>query len=464
MEDRVRTERDSLGELEIPDGAYYGAQAFRAAQNFPISGVQVHQELLRMYLVLKRCAAKANGQTGALDPMRRDAIVQAVDNLLRTNFRKHFIVDAYQAGAGTSQNMNTNEVIANAANESLGKPLGSYAPVHPNDHVNMSQSTNDTYPTVMRLATLSLANELLAEMDALKAALAAKATEFDHVLKAARTHLQDAVPIRLGQEFGAYAETVGQLADLISDAQGYLRELGIGGSAAGTGINVPQGYRQAILDELRSATRDPNLRLAPNMCAAMQSQLPMTVYSNSLRATALELTRIMNDLRLLSSGPSNGLGEIALPTTQPGSSIMPGKVNPSVLEMANQVFFRVLGNDTTVAYSAQAGQLELNVMMPVMAHAALESTEILTTTLRTLRTRCIAGITANEARCLQYAERTSQIATALNRILGYEKAGEIARESVQTGKSIVELVREKGLLTEDQIPKILDPKALTEPA
>lgn len=460
----MRKEKDGLGELEIPDGVYYGIQAFRASQNFPISGTQVHPELLKAYLILKRSAARANFDAGALDELRRDVIVRAVDRLLQTDFRRHFIVDAFQAGAGTSQNMNANEVIANCANELLGKPLGAYDPVNPNDHVNMSQSTNDTYPTVMRLATLSLSAGLVSEMQALQASFSAKASEFDHVLKAARTHLQDAVPIRLGQEFGAYAETTGQLIRLLQDAQDSLRELGIGGSAAGTGVNVPPGYRNAILEDLKRTLGDPNLRLARNMCAAMQSQLPMTIYSNALRATALELTRITNDLRLLSSGPSNGLGEIFLPATQPGSSIMPGKVNPSILEMANQVFFRVLGNDTTIAYSAQAGQLELNVMMPVMAHAALESTEVMRTALHSLRTRCIEGITANEERCLQYAERTSQIATALNRILGYAKAGEIAKESVETGKSIIELVREKGLLTEDQIPKILNPRALTEPA
>ncbi len=460
----MRTEQDSLGELEIPDHVYYGIQSLRAAQNFPISGTQVHPELIRTYLLLKRCAAKANGDVGALDRPRRDAIISAVATILASDFRRHFIVDAFQAGAGTSQNMNTNEVIANVANEALGGALGSYVPVHPNDHVNMSQSTNDTYPTVMRLATLRLSRALVVELEALKGALDAKATEFDHVLKAARTHLQDAVPIRLGQEFGAYAHTVGQLLHLLAAAQEHLCELGIGGSAAGTGVNVPAGYRQAILDELRAATGEAGLHLAPNMCAAMQSQLPMTVYSNALRAMSLEFTRIMNDLRLLSSGPSNGLGEITLPSTQPGSSMMPGKVNPSILEMANQVFFRVLGNDTTVAYSAQAGQLELNVMMPVMAHAVLESTEILTTTLRAVRVRCIEGITANEARCRYFAEHTPQIATALNRILGYAKAGEIARASVATGKSVVDLVREQGLLTDEQIPKILDVRALTEPA
>jgi aspartate ammonia-lyase len=460
----VRIERDSLGELEIPDDAYYGIHTFRAVQNFPISGTLAHPELIRTYLLLKRCAARANARAKVLDQKRCAAIVAAIDLLLTKGFRQHFVVDAYQAGAGTSVNMNTNEVVANAANKGLGKPLGSYHPIHPNDHVNMSQSSNDTYPTVMRLSVLSLSHALVAELESFRASLALKATEFDPVLKSARTHLQDAVPIRLGQEFGAYAETVGQLIQLIRHAQGYLRELGIGGSAAGTGVNVPKGFRRAILKELKDVTGDPELRLAPNMCAAMQSQLPMTVYSSALRAIALELTRVFNDLRLLSSGPANGLGEILLPSTQAGSSIMPGKVNPSMLEMANQVCFRVLGNDTAIAFSAQAGQLELNVMTPVMAHSAIEATELLTNMLRTVRLRCIDGIVANKARCQQFAEQTSQMATALNPVLGYAKAGEIAKEAVQTGQSVVEVVRARGLLTENQIKKILDPFKLTEPA
>lgn len=460
----TRIEKDSLGELEIPNDVYYGIQSYRAYQNFPISQTQVHPELIRSYIKLKRAAARANQEAGALDATRADAIVRAADELLKSpDYLKHFIIDAYQAGAGTSQNMNTNEVLANFANKLLGKPLGSYDPVHPNDHVNMSQSTNDSYPTAMRLATLTLSKPLVRELKELARALLRKAQQFDGVLKSARTHLQDAVPIRLGQEFAAYAETVGRCAQLIEHSQDALRELGIGGSAAGTGINVPKGYRSAILSELRALFDDPALWLAPNMCAAMQSQLPMMVYGNALRATALELTRITNDLRLLSSGPTNGLCEITLPSAQPGSSIMPGKVNPSILEMANQVFFKVLGNDSGLAYSMQAGQLELNVMMPVMAQLALESTHIMTSAISTLRARCIEGITANEPRLKQNAERTSQIATALNPVLGYARAGEIAKESTKTGKSIVELVREKKLLSDEQIADLLDPKKLTEP-
>lgn len=460
----MRIEKDSLGELQIPKDAYYGIQSHRAALNFPISQTQVHPELIRGYILLKQAAAHANKAVGALDARRAGAISRAARELLKSDFRKHFIVDAYQAGAGTSQNMNANEVLANLANKLLGKPLGKYDPVNPNDHVNMSQSTNDTFPTVMRLATLTLSRALGLELRQLSKSFARKGREFDGVLKAARTHLQDAVPIRLGQEFSAYADTLARCAKLVEDSQVGLRELGIGGSAAGTGINVPKGFRPAILKELKKSFEDPQLKLAPDMCAAMQSQLPMMVYSNALRATALELTRIVNDLRLLSSGPTNGLAEIALPSAQPGSSIMPGKVNPSILEMVNQVLFKVLGNDTAMALAMQAGQLELNVMMPLMAALALESSHIMLNSLRVMRQACVDGITANVERCRKYAEHTSQIATALNPVLGYAKAGEIAKESLTTGKSIVQIVREQKLLDEGQIKRLLDPKKLTQPS
>lgn len=461
----MRKERDSLGELELPSNVYYGIQSYRAFQNFPVSGTQVHRELIVSYLKLKRAAAVANNKARALDARRMNAIVRAVDDLLSApDAHKHFIVDAYQAGAGTSQNMNANEVIANKANEILKKPLGSYDPVHPNDHVNMSQSTNDSYPTAMRLATLVASRALLDELRAVSRSLARKAREFDDVLKAARTHLQDAVPIRLGQEFSAYARAIDECARLVRDSQRGLRVLGIGGSAAGTGINVPKGYRVAILRELKRLFDDDRLALSDDMCFAMQSQLPMMAYSNALRAAALELTRIVNDLRLLSSGPTNGLAEIILPPTQPGSSIMPGKVNPSILEMANQVLFKVLGNDTAMAFSMQAGQLELNVMMPLMAHLALESSAIMTNMLRALRLRCLDGIEANEDRCRQYVEQTSQIATALNPVIGYAKAGELAKEALKARRSVISLVREKKLLSEAQIKKLLDPKKLAPKA
>jgi aspartate ammonia-lyase len=459
----MRTEKDSLGELKIDDGVYYGIQSYRASQNFQISGTQVHPELIRSYLLLKKAAARANQKVGVLDAALADAIANAIDDLLKGDYLKYFIVDAYQAGAGTSQNMNANEVIANRANEMLGHALGSYAPIHPNDQVNQSQSTNDTYPTAMRLATLTLSRALGQELHLLARCFEKKAQEFDSVLKAARTHLQDAVPIRLGQEFSAYARVCDQVAELIQHAQHSLRELGIGGSAAGTGVNVPAGYRAAIISELQKIFADEKIRLSPNLVAAMQSQLPMMIYSNALRALALELTRIFNDLRLLSSGPTNGLQEITLPSSQPGSSIMPGKVNPSILEMGNQVCFKVLGNDTALAFAIQAGQLELNVMMPVMSQLALESTHLLTNMLRTVRERAIEGITANREQCAHYAESTSQIAAALNPILGYEKAGEIAKAALKKKMSVIALVREQKLLTEAQIQTLLDPCTLTEP-
>lgn len=457
----MRKERDSLGELKIANDVYYGIQSYRASQNFQISHTSVHIELVRSYLKLKRAAAVANHKVKVLDARRTKSIVRAIDELLADDFSKHFVIDAYQAGAGTSQNMNANEVIANKANEVLGKPLGSYDPVHPNDHVNMSQSTNDTYPTAMRLSALVLSRELVNQLKLLARAFDKKAGEFDDVLKAARTHLQDAVPIRLGQEFAAYRDAITACLKQVRAAQNGLRELGIGGSAAGTGINVPKSYRLAILRELRKLFEEPKLSLADNMCFAMQSQLPMMVYSNALRLTALELTRIVNDLRLMSSGPTNGFAEIQLPSTQPGSSIMPGKVNPSILEMSNQVLFKVLGNDTTMAYAMQAGQLELNVMMPLMAAVALESTQIMTNMLHSLRTKAVDGIAANKERCRQYAEQTSQIATALNPVLGYAKAGEIAKQALREGKSVIQVVREEKLLNEAQIDKLLDPKKLT---
>ena len=463
MKGQWRIEKDSLGEQEIPKDAYYGIQSFRASQNFKISHTQVHEELIRDYLLLKKAAALANFSVGALEKKEANAIVAAVDDLLANDFKKHFIVDAYQAGAGTSQNMNANEVIANRANEMLGHALGSYCPIHPNDHVNRSQSTNDTYPTVLRLSTLTLSKKLFLELDLLQKSFHQKSVEFDPILKSGRTHLQDAVPIRLGQEFSAYRDTCLALLHLLSQAQHALRELGIGGSAVGTGINVPPAYRTRILEELKKIFADLDLRSAPNLLMATQSQLPSLIYSNALRAIALELIRICNDLRLLSSGPNTGLAEIHLPDTQPGSSIMPGKVNPSILEMGNQVCFKVLGNDLTQAMALQAGQLELNVMMPIMAQVSLESTEILTQAIKTIRLRCIDGIEANRERCQYYLEQSSQIATALNPLLGYQKVAEITKEALKTRQSVLNVVREKKLLSENQLQDLIHPKSLTEP-
>lgn len=463
----MRKEKDSLGELELPSDVYYGIQSYRASKNFQISGTQIHPELIKAYILLKRSAANANCKAGALDTELCDAIVSACNELLKVDYRKHqdkyFIIDAYQAGAGTSQNMNANEVIANKANELLGFPLGSYRRVHPNDHVNMSQSTNDSYPTVMRLASLTLSKKLASELTLLSVAFDNKAGEFDNIIKAGRTHLQDAVPIRLGQEFSAYKSVCDHLLGLVLHAQTFLRVLGIGGSAVGSGINVPKGYREFILEELKDSFEDEGLELSPNMFEAMQSQMPLMIYSNALRTAALEFTRICNDLRLMSSGPSTGLSEIFLPATQPGSSIMPGKVNPSILEMANQVFFKILGNDSAMGFTMQAGQLELNVMMPVMAQLSLESTMLMTNTLHTLRELCIKGIRANAEQCERYVGMTSQIATALNPIIGYARAGELAKEAVRDHKSMFQVIREKGILTEEQIAEHLNLREMTEP-
>lgn len=464
----MRLEKDSLGEIELPSDVYYGIQSYRASKNFQISGTQIHPELIKSFVLLKRSAAIANSKAGVLAHDLRDAIVLACNDLLKIDFKKtdiekYFIIDAYQAGAGTSQNMNANEVIANRANELLGHPLGSYKEIHPNDHVNMSQSTNDVYPTVMRLTTLTLSKKLAKELTLLSVSLDGKAQQFDHIIKAARTHLQDAVPIRLGQEFSAYKSVVDHLLGLVIHAQSFLRTLGIGGSAVGTGINVPHGYREYIIEELKSSFRDDYLSISPNMFEAMQSQMPMMIYSNALRSAALELTRICNDLRLLSSGPSTGLAEITLPSTQPGSSIMPGKVNPSILEMANQVFFKILGNDAAMGFAMQAGQLELNVMMPVMAQLALESTMLMTNALHTLRELCIDGIRANTEQCERYVGMTSQIATALNPVIGYAKAGELAKEALRDHKSVLQLVREKNILSEEDMNKLLNLHEMTGP-
>lgn len=460
----MRIEKDILGELEIPNESYYGIQTYRAFHNFQISGTQIHPVLINSYLLLKKAAAIANQKINSLDSVKADAIILAVNRLLESDFHNHFIVDTYQAGAGTSQNMNANEVIANLANKLLGGKLGAYDLINPNDHVNMSQSTNDTYPTVMQLSTLVLSRILIIELEKLSHEFGMKSVKFDNIIKSGRTHLQDALPIRLGQEFKVYQEITDQIIALLKNAQTYLRDLGIGGSAIGTGVNVANGFRHNILDQLKNLFNDNELKLANNMCASMQSQLPMIVYSNALRVCALQFTKIFNDLRLLSSGPQNGFGEITLPETQAGSSIMPGKINPSMLEMGNQVCFKVLGNDSAMGLAIQAGQLELNVMMPLMASLVLESTHLLINMIQAVREKCIVGIEANIENCKKQAERTSQIATALNPIIGYQKASELAKEALHSHKTISELVLEKNILTKNQINEFLDPYKLTTPA
>jgi aspartate ammonia-lyase len=458
----TRIEKDSLGQKEVPADAYYGLQSVRAMENFPISGLRKHARMVEAMAMVKKAAAFANAELGLLKPEVSKAIGAAADEVLAGKFRDHFVVDVYQMGAGTSFHMNVNEVLANRAIELLGGKKGDHTIVHPNDHVNMAQSTNDVIPTAMRIASRLLLQELLPVLSDLEAALGAKAKEFDGILKSARTHLQDAVPIRLGQEFAAYAVTIGKCRELIAAAARSLEELGIGGSAAGTGLNTHPQYRFKLVEHLRAWT-NINWRNAPDMREAMQSNLPIAEASSALRLLALELTRICNDLRLLASGPTTGFAEIVLPAVQPGSSIMPGKVNPSMAEMLNMVCFQVIGNDLTVAMAVQAGQLELNVMMPVMAYNLHHSIEILKNALRAFIDRCVVGIVADADRCRRYAESSMALATALNTHIGYARAAEVVKRALREQKTIIDVVREEKLLTEAQIAQILDPIKLTEP-
>jgi aspartate ammonia-lyase len=458
----TRIEKDSLGQKEVPADAYYGLQSVRAMENFPISGLRKHARMVEAMAMVKKAAAFANAELGLLKPEVSKAIGAAADEVLAGKLRDHFVVDVYQMGAGTAFHMNVNEVLANRAVELLGGKKGDHTIVHPNDHVNMAQSTNDVIPTAMRIASRLLLQELLPVLSDLQAAMGAKAKEFDGVLKSARTHLQDAVPIRLGQEFAAYAVTIGKCRELIAAAAHSLEELGIGGSAAGTGLNTHPKYRFKLVEYLRAWT-NINWRNAPDMREAMQSNLPIAEASSALRLLALELTRICNDLRLLASGPTTGFAEIVLPAVQPGSSIMPGKVNPSMAEMLNMVCFQVIGNDLTVAMAVQAGQLELNVMMPVMAYNLHHSIEILKNALRAFIDRCVVGIVADADRCRRYAESSMALATALNTHIGYARAAEVVKRALREQKTIIDVVRDEKLLTEAQIAQILDPIKLTEP-
>ncbi|MCM2323690.1 MAG: aspartate ammonia-lyase [Oligoflexia bacterium] len=463
MKVSTRVERDSLGDIPVPAEALWGAQTARALENFRISGRSADPALIRAFLRVKRAAALANHSSGALSSAEAQLITQAVDALLarpESEWPGIFPVDVFQAGAGTSQNMNINEVVANLANRLAGKPLGTYTPIHPNDHVNRSQSTNDTFPTAMRLALLEASAPLLKELRALADAFTRQGIRWMAIPKSARTHLQDAVPMRLGEEFTAYGAAIARTADWLSRGRDELRELGLGGSAAGTALNVPAGYIPAAISELSRLTGE-DLRPARNLYQAMQSQAPLALYSSLLRVCAGELTRICNDLRLLASGPLTGFAEIVLPAVQPGSSIMPGKINPSVVEMANQAWYSVLGQDQTVALAVQAGQLELNVMMPIMAHATLESTRVATQATRTLRERCIEGLEANEPRLRRYFESTPQLATALSPKLGYATVAALVHDALAQGESVLELVRRRGLLEEEELQRLVDPDRLT---
>ena len=461
MAEGFRTERDPLGELDVPAGAYYGIQTARAVENFPISGLRAPDDLITATILVKKAAAESNLALGRLTPEIANAIRAAADEILAGAFRDQFVVDVYQAGAGTSHNMNANEVLANRAGELLGEPKGTYTRVHPNDHVNMGQSTNDVYPTATRLALLLGAAPLVAAAEALSVSLEHKAEEFAAVLKTGRTHLQDAVPITLGQEFGGYAECVRRGADDVAAAAGQLHELNIGATAVGTGLNAGDQYRTLAVAHLTRYTNLP-LRPAANLFRVTQSMGDVLAYSSAMRRLAVETGKIASDLRLLSSGPRAGIAEIALPAVQPGSSIMPGKVNPSVPEMVNQVCFQVMGCDATVAIACEAGQLELNVMMPVIAWNALHASKILREALKVFRLRCVAGITADQARARELLDRSTATATALSPYIGYAATAEIAKESVKSGKTIRALVLERGLMNESRLNEILLVQSMTK--
>jgi aspartate ammonia-lyase len=457
-----RIERDPLGELPVPRGALYGIQTERARRNFPISGQVPLPIFVDAMLWIKKAAALTHRETGRLPAPLADAIVAAADAILAGGYRDQFVVDPFQAGAGTSHNMNVNEVLANLANERLGAGRGTYAPVHPNDHVNMAQSTNDTVPTAIRLAALARTPALLAALDGLAAAFLERGRAFDDVVKAGRTHLQDATPIRLGQEFTAYGHAIGQGRDRIARAADDLRELGIGGTAVGTGLNAEPAYAPAMVRHLRAIT-GLDLALGADPVMLMQSLADAAGFSAALRTCALDLGRIANDIRLLASGPRTGLSEIVLPAVQPGSSMMPGKVNPSMAEMLNMVCFQVAGCDTTVALAAGAGQLELNVMMPVIAHNLLFATEIFTNAVVAFRDRCVVGIEADRARCAYWLERSPALVTALAPRIGYERAAALAKEAVRRGVAVRELLAGESVLDAATLERVFDLRAMTEP-
>ena len=460
---KFRKEKDPLGEKEVPIDVYYGIQTVRAIKNFPISGIPPKKEFIIATAMLKKAAAIANMATGSLNKNIGKAIVRAADEIIQGRLHKEFVVDVYQAGAGTSHNMNANEIIANRAIEILGGRKGDYTLVHPNDHVNMSQSTNDIVPSSMRIASLFLTSQLITELKALEKAFSGKAKEFDGIIKSARTHLQDAVPIRLGQEFHAYGKSISKAIKRIERAAEGLQELGVGATAAGTGINTHPAYRKYVIKALRDIAKIKDLRPAENMLEAINSMADFVNLSQALRGLAIELIKIANDLRLLSSGPRTGFAEMMLPTVQPGSSIMPGKVNPVMAEMLNMVSFQVIGNDLTIAMAAQAGQLELNVMMPIINYNLLQSLEIFRNAVRVFTEKCIKGIKADRKRCKELAEKSIGLATVLNPFIGYEKAAAVAKEAVATGKTIREIVLEKRILSKKEIDKILDPMAMTRP-
>lgn len=451
MTQNFRIEHDSLGELKVPQSAYYGVQTQRGVDNWQISGIREPEVFIRSYVMIKRAAAQVNAELGMMPQEKAQAILKAADEILV--HQKHldqFVIDVYQAGAGTSFNMNVNEVLANVACELSGKNRGDYSFVHPNDDVNKAQSTNDTFPTALKLSTLLEHQKLIPVLRRSIEVFRQKEKDFDGILTSARTHLQDAVPIRLGQEFGSFAESLTKELDRLEYAAKELEYLNIGGTAAGTGMNSHPDYAEKMAEELSRLSGLP-LKKGKNLVELSQNMFDAAFYSASLRNLALTLTKIANDLRLLSSGPTTGLAEIQLPPVQPGSSIMPGKVNPVMMEMLNMVCFEVIGHDTTVSYSAQAGQLQLNVMMPVISYNLLMSLKILRNALNVCNEKCFAGIQPNLEQCERYFSESMGLATPLNTVVGYEKAAKVVKKAIDEKKKITDLVVEMGYLTQDEV-------------
>ncbi|MDA1881305.1 aspartate ammonia-lyase [Bacillus cereus group sp. BY10-2LC] len=458
----IRIEKDFLGEKEVPSAAYYGVQTLRAVENFPITGYRIHPSLITAMAIVKKAAALANMDTGYLAKDIGHEIAEAAQEIVDGKFHDQFIVDPIQGGAGTSINMNTNEVIANRALERMGYEKGEYAKISPNTHVNMAQSTNDAFPTGIHIATLMMLEELLITMEELHAAFRAKAKEFDHVIKMGRTHLQDAVPIRLGQEFEAYSRVLARDIKRIKQSRQHLYEVNMGATAVGTGLNANPTYIEQVVKHLRTFSGFP-LVGAEHLVDATQNTDAYTEVSAALKVCMMNMSKIANDLRIMASGPRVGLAEIQLPARQPGSSIMPGKVNPVMAEVINQVAFQVIGNDHTICLASEAGQLELNVMEPVLVFNLIQSISIMNNGFRVFREYCIKGITANEELLKQYVEKSVGIITAVNPHIGYEAASRIAREAIETGKSVRELCLEHGVLTEEELDIILDPFEMTHP-
>jgi len=458
----TRVEHDLLGERRVPDDALYGIQTLRALENFPISGVTLSEfpTLIAALASVKEAAARANEELGLLSTPTADAIAYAAERLRQGDCRAHFPVDMIQGGAGTSTNMNANEVIANLALESIGQPRGTYTVIHPNNHVNLSQSTNDVYPTAIKLALHASISELQGAMRGLAEAFLAKGREFAPHIKMGRTQLQDAVPMTLGQEFAAFGHTILEDVDRLGEAQALIREINMGATAIGTGINAPHGYAEAVRKHLSRITGIP-LITAPDLVEATADTGVFVQLSGVLKRCAVKLSKICNDLRLLSSGPRAGLGEITLPAMQPGSSIMPGKVNPVIPEVVNQVCFDVIGGDVTVTLAAEAGQLQLNVFEPIIGYRLLRGMSTLTRACEVLRDRCVVGITANVSRMRHFVEQSIGIVTALVPVLGYERSTAIAKEALESGRGVYDLVLESGVMTREELDRVLNPETMT---